>query len=119
MNKTTINTLRVICGVFAMITALGWVWFAGSFSPYWNTYALVTFIAYIVGASSPAKAYQSKYRFTIAGLYVLAIILTFPILYFDLKLINGADYQAMMIRGVECLVFGMLAREGIKTRTKS
>jgi hypothetical protein len=119
MNKFTIDSLRVVCGVYAMITALGLVWFAGSLNAYWNTYALVTFIAFIVGASTHAKAYQSKYRYTIAGLYALAVILTFPILYFDLTLINGADSPAMMIRSVGCLVLGILAGECIKKSTRS
>ena len=107
-----------MCGVFAMIIALGWVWFAGSFSAYWNIYALGTFVAFVVGALSPAKAYQSKYSRVITSFYLLAIILTFPILYLDFNLINGADYPAMMIRGAECIVLGVLAREGIRASEK-
>jgi len=112
MNKSIFDAARVACGVFAMITALGWLWFAGRFSAYWNMYALVNFVAFVVGALSPSKAYDSKYRNAYMSLYIFAIMLTLPILYLDFNLINGSDYPAMMIRGAECIVLGVLAKEG-------
>jgi hypothetical protein len=116
MNEPTINTFRIIAGIFAMITALGWLWFAGSFSIAWHGYALLMAVAFLVATISPSRVYRSKYKHVIAAIYLIGIVGTIPIIYEDYTLINGADYSAMIIRVIEIVVLGALAREALVTK---
>lgn len=93
------------------VTVFGWLWFANSFNIFWHAYVFICVIAFFVAVLSPAKIYQSQYRFLLVGIYLTSITATLLIMYEDVTLINDPDFGALIIRAIHIVIFVALIKE--------
>ena len=105
---------RTAAAFFAAVSILGFMWFLGSHDSLTIAYFLATVVALIAFATFPRKSLTSlRIRTLLVVAAATAVALTIPQMYRDLTLINGADYPALVLRFLECLIFFVMGLESL------
>ena len=107
-----VSTLAFIArGIALALSApciLGFLWFSDSFDATWLAYWFTSIPCMVIAPILPRRFFYPN--LFVRLLVILAcsssILLTLPIMHFDLALVNGADYPAFMMR---CIQTGALA----------
>lgn len=94
---------------------LGFLWFFDSFDAMWLAYWFTSIPCMVIVPILPRRF---LYQFLLVRLLVVlictsSILLTLPIMHFDLTLVNGADYPAFMMRCIQTGALAVLILEAV------
>lgn len=99
---------------FAAVSALGFLWFLGAHRPLDTAYFVTTVVALLTFAALPRRAFdKGAVRVLVVAAAVAALGTTVAEAQGDVTLVNGADYPALVLRGVEALIFVVMGLEAI------
>lgn len=128
ITRNPVSTLAAVArGVALALSApfiLGFLWFFGSFNGMWLAYWFTSVPCMVIVPILPRRF---LYRFLLVRAVVVlacgaSILLTLPIMHFDLTLVNGADYPAFVLRCIQAAALAVLLVEAIvnpKTKTQN
>ena len=102
---------------FALTSFLGFVWFA-SHDTKTSVYFVVTIVSLLLFAFFPRRSYPAAW-WAITTLAIVALIVSIPQMYADLTLVNGADYGALTLRLIICLLFVIMVVEAVLKRYRN
>jgi hypothetical protein len=100
---------RGVAAFFALISMVGFSWFGGSsgghFPPLHIAYHYVQLLGLITFAFLPRKwLSRSLVRWSALLVLCAALVATLPQILDDLRLIDGADYPAVTLRCLACVL---------------
>jgi hypothetical protein len=115
-----VSVARAAAAFFALVSALGFLWFLGYHDSLTIAYFMTTVVALIAFAVLPRRFLASTRIGTLVTIVaVAAVATTIPQMYRDLTLINGPDHPAFVLRGVVCAIFLLMGLEALTwTRLK-
>jgi hypothetical protein len=107
--EDALPVMRGMAALFAVISIVGFSWFGGSaggnYPPSYIASHYIELLGFLTVAFLPRKWLKySPVRWVAPLLLATAILVTLPRIQGDLKLIDGADYPAAVLRCIACLL---------------
>ena len=109
---------KFAAATLAFMTMVGFLWAPTDRDPISNAYFIVTAVGLTIFAAYPRPRLASWWlRVFLILVASISVLLTLPEMYQDLNLDGGADYPAIALRGLACLIFVVLIVEVLVWRS--